>query len=46
MDVITQARDAEKAVEEARMALGKAEMARDACLEAVKRVGGMELRVV
>ena len=45
VDVITQARDAERAVEEARMALSKAEMARDACLEAVKRVGGMELRV-
>ena len=41
VDVITQARDAERAVEEARLALGRAEGARDRCLEAVKGLVGL-----
>ena len=41
VDVITQARDAEKAVEECKLALGRAEKAREACYKAVGEVGGM-----
>ena len=41
VDVITQARDAEKAVEECKLALGRAEKAREACAKAVNEVGGM-----
>ena len=41
VDVITQARDAEKAVEECKLALGRAEKAREACTKAVIEVGGM-----
>ena len=44
VEVITKAREAEKAVEEAKMALGRAEEAREACVgavdEAVRLVGG------
>lgn len=39
VDAITQARDAEKAVEEARQALRKAEAARWGCVRALGEVG-------